>query len=248
MARMARVVVPGVPHHVTQRGARRQRVFFRQSDWVAYLDLLAKRSEASNTRILAYCLMPNHVHHALVPHDPSGLRRTMAETHRRYAVMINRRKGWQGHLWQERFYSVPMDEAHLIATVRYIEYNPVRAGLCARPEHWPWSSARAHLSARSDGVVCVESMLALVGDWARFLAAPPEPDFVARLRRHSRTGRPLGQPEFVRYLERITGRRMFRRSRGRGSTLKETAEGPGVPGAGTAAVCSRSSKLSPRVR
>jgi len=157
MARMARVVVPGIPHHVTQRGARRQRVFFRQSDWGAYLDLLVKLSEAANTRILAYCLMPNHVHHALVPHDPGGLRRTLAETHRRYALMINRRNGWQGHLWQERFHSVPMDEAHLIATVRYIEYNPVRAGLCDRPEHWPWSSARARSSTLVVSSVMVTS-------------------------------------------------------------------------------------------
>ena len=107
MARLARIVVPGLPHHVTQRGNRRQQVFFDDGDYRAYRGLLAEYCAKAETQVWAYCLMPNHVHLILVPSHPDGLRAALGEAHRRYSRRINRRQDWQGHLWQERFRSFP---------------------------------------------------------------------------------------------------------------------------------------------
>ena len=107
---MARFVAPGYPHHVTQRGNRRQKTFFSDEDYRYYIELLAEYSKAYWTEIWAYCLMPNHVHLVMVPSEEDGLRATLGEVHRRYTRYVNFRKGWRGHLWQERFHSFVMDE------------------------------------------------------------------------------------------------------------------------------------------
>jgi putative transposase len=146
MARIACLVVPGVPHHVSQRGNRRQTTFFGDDVDRLYRELLAKAAGKARAEVWAYCLMPSHVHVILTPSDPDGLRNTVADLHRRYTAHINARNGWNGHLWQGRFGSVAMDEAHLFAAARYVALNPVRAGLATRAEDWPWSSARAHLA------------------------------------------------------------------------------------------------------
>lgn len=112
MARLPRFVLPGVPHHVTQRGNRRERTFFEDGDYAVYLDLLADAARRAQTEICSYCLMPNHVHIILVPSDADGLRRTFGDLHRRYTGFINARMRTTGHLWQGRFSSVAMDEAH----------------------------------------------------------------------------------------------------------------------------------------
>ncbi len=206
MARLSRVVVPGVPHHVTQRGNRRLPTFFGDDDYRAYRELLAEGCKAARVDILAYCLMPNHVHLVLTPTSEGGLRAALADAHRRYSRRINLREGWTGYLWQGRFASAPMDERHLLAACRYVELNPVRAGLVAAPEDWAWSSARAHLAAKPDGVVSIGPMLSRVPDWAGFLAAGlPEADHLA-LRSAERTGRPLGSKAFVAEVESRSGR------------------------------------------
>jgi putative transposase len=169
MARLARVVVAGVAHHVTQRGNRRQRVFFCDEDYEVYRTQLSQGCRAAGVRVLGYCLMPNHVHLILEPANEGGLRAALAEAHRGYSRRVNLREGWRGYLWQGRFASVAMDETHLLACARYVELNPVRAQLAARPQDWPWSSARAHLAGRDDGVVEVRPLLARVGDWSDFL-------------------------------------------------------------------------------
>jgi putative transposase len=115
MARLARVVAAGVPHHVTQRGNRRQRVFFGDDDYEAYRTLLAEGCRAAGVALWAYCLMPNHVHLIPVPPDAGGLRAALGEAHRRYTRRVNFREGWRGYLWQGRFASFPMDEAYLLA-------------------------------------------------------------------------------------------------------------------------------------
>lgn len=142
MARIARVVLPDYPHHVTQRGNRRQAVFFSHDDYRTYRTLLAGACRVARTQVWAYCFMPNHVHLILVPSHVDGLRQALGEAHRRYTRRINLREGWRGHLWQERFHSFPMDDAHLVAAARYVELNPVCAGLVQRAADWPWSSAR----------------------------------------------------------------------------------------------------------
>src|SRR5947208_7121938 len=169
MARLARVVAAGIPHHVTQRGNRRQQVFFGDDDYATYRGLLAEGCRAAGVAVWAYCLMPNHVHLILVPSDPDGLRAALGETHRRYTRHVNLREGWRGYLWQGRFASFPMDEARLLAGARYVELNPVRARLVRRARDWRWSSARAHLTGRDDGLAVARPLLALAPDWAALL-------------------------------------------------------------------------------
>ncbi len=206
MARIARVVAPGLPHHVTQRGNRRQPTFFGDQDYVEYRRLMTASCERCGTQIWAYCLMPNHVHLVMVPSTEDGLRCALGEAHRRYTRMINFREGWRGHLWQERFHSFVMDEPHLLAAARYVELNPVRAGLCQTAEQWPWSSARAHLRAEDDDLVRVRPLLDLVPDWASYLATHETDGIMDQLHRHARTGRPLGSEDFIKRIEVRLGR------------------------------------------
>ncbi len=183
------MVLPGLPHHVTQRGNCRQRVFFGDDDHASYLSLLRHFCRKSGTSVWAWCLMPNHVHLILVPAHADGLRAALAPAHTRYAIEINRRHGWCGHLWQSRFGSFPMDEAHLHACLRYVELNPVRAGLAARPEAWPWSSARAHLGLASDGLTDLASMRGRIDDWRAFLDSGLDDEDRDAIRAAERTGR-----------------------------------------------------------
>lgn len=214
MARLARVVAAGYPHHVTQRGNRRQQTFFCDDDYREYLRLMSASCAGAGTEVWAYCLMPNHVHLIMVPQDANGLRRAISETHRRFTRRINLREGWQGHLWQERFHSFLLDETHLLAAVRYVENNPVRAGLCAHAEDWPWSSVRAHLRGEDDGLARVAPLLAMVGNWPEYLGAAVEQSLVDRIHAHTRTGRPLGEEAFVEELEGRLNRRLRPQKRG----------------------------------
>ena len=168
MARLARLVIPGLPHHVTQRGNRRQPTFFNNGDYAAYLELMADWCREQGVEIRSYCLMPNHVHLIAVPKTADGLRRAIGEAHRRYTRRVNFREQWRGYLWQGRFASFLVDEPHLLAAARYVELNPVRAKLVERARQWPWSSAKVHLSGRDDRLVKVAPLLAMVGDWKAF--------------------------------------------------------------------------------
>jgi putative transposase len=132
MPRLARIVVPGLPHHVTQRGNRREAIFFEDGDQEVYRDLLREQAEKTGVSVWAYCMMPNHVHLILVPCEPDSLGRAVGETHRRYTNFINARGRWTGHLFQSRFASVALSDTHLLRAVRYVSLNPVRAGLVPR--------------------------------------------------------------------------------------------------------------------
>jgi putative transposase len=200
MARIARVIAAGIPHHVTQRGNRRLPTFFRDEDYQAYIALMSEWCQKCSVEIWAYCLMPNHVHLIAAPESEDGLRRGIGEAHRRYSRMINFRENWRGHLWQGRFASFPMDENYLLATALYVEMNPVRANLATDAAAWPWSSAQAHLAGKDDGLVKVSPLLEIVGDWKTFLAGANE-DLLNDIRKHERSGRPLGSEEFVESLE-----------------------------------------------
>ncbi len=215
MARKARLVVPGHPHHVTQRGVRRMDVFLGPDDYKIYLDLLGEWAGRAGTQVWAYCLMPNHVHLILVPADADGLRAALGETHRRYTRRVNLREGWRGHLWQERFQSFAMDENYLLACARYVELNPVRAKLTERPGDWRWSSARAHLAGKDDGVVSVAPMLERAPAWATFLDGGIGDEEIEAIRGHERTGHPLGSDGFLETLARTTGRAVKPRKPGR---------------------------------
>ena len=212
---MARLVVPDYPHHITQRGSRRLRTFFRDSDYQSYIKLISKAKESADAEIWAYCLMPNHVHFVVVPHKEDSLAALFSNAHRRYARRINKRNNWQGHLWQERFHSSVLDERHLIAAVRYVELNPVRAQLCKRAEDWHWSSATAHATGKDDLIVNVRPMLDLIPDWRMYLAEGEPTDLLDELRENSRTGLPSGDEGFVGRLEKETGRKLTRGKPGR---------------------------------
>lgn len=174
MERMDSAVAPGIPHHVTQRGNRRQQTFFNDEDYLAYLAYLELMSEWCrnySVKTWAYFLMPNHVHLIVVPETKEGLKLAIGEAHRRYTRRINFREGWRGHLWQGRFSSFILDERYLMACARYIERNPVRSGLVKKPEDWPWSSAGSHIKGVDDILVTTEPLLNLVRkSWKSFLS------------------------------------------------------------------------------
>lgn len=220
MARLARVVAPGLPHHVTQRGNRRQQTFFEESDYQTYIKLMAQWCALSFVEVWAYCLMPNHVHLIVVPRTEDGLRGALGEAHRRYTRRINFRYGWRGHLWQGRFASYPLDEKHLLAAARYIELNPVRASLARTPEAYLWSSAAAHLRGIDDVLVRVAPLLGMVDDWGEFLAGGIDSEETKLMRRHERTGRPLGDDAFMSRLESALGRVLRPQKPGRKLTIK----------------------------
>jgi len=191
MGRLVRLVVPEVPHHVTQRGNRRQATFFQDSDYRLYLTLLAEECARCAVQLWAYCLMPNHTHLLPVPASAAGLALAIGETHRRYTTLINGRQHWTGHLWQGRFYSYPLEGTHLLNAVRYIECNPVRAGLVELPWLYPWSSAAFRLGLRDDLLVARDPLQSMVDDWRAFLAVDLAETELARFRQHTRTGRQL---------------------------------------------------------
>lgn len=220
MTRIARVVVPGCPHHITQRGNRRLETFFCDEDYRAYLFLMAEWCFRRDVEVWAYCLMPNHVHLIAVPKSEDGLRRAIGEAHRRYTRMVNFREGWRGHLWQGRFCSFPLSESYLLAAARYVERNPVRAGLAEKPEAYPWSSAVAHMSGRDDVLVKVSPLLEIVGDWRGFLSTEEGKEMEA-IRRHERTGRPLGNEDFIIGIESFLGRIVRKQKPGPKAKAKE---------------------------
>ena len=195
------------------------RTFFGDADYEAYLSLLTEWCEHYGVAIWAYCLMPNHVHLIMVPGGEDGLARAIGETHRRYTRRVNFREGWRGHLWQDRFASFVMDEPYLLSATRYVEMNPVRAKLVERPQDWPWSSAKAHLSGASDGLAETDWLTEMTAGWActwgEFLLQPGEDDLGRKLRLHERTGRPLGDQPFLQRLEKLLARPLMPSKPGR---------------------------------
>ena len=206
MGRIARVVVPGMPHHVTQRGTRRQPIFFKEVDRNAYKRLLKNACERYGVQVWAYCLMENHVHLIVVPEKETSLPKAVGAAHHKYSCYISRREGWTGHLWQERFSSFLMDENYLIAAVRYVERNPVEAGLVSKAEDYPWSSARAHVSGGKDPLLTPCFLTERITDWVSFLSGPQDRDIARRIEDHGKVGLPLGSDEFIRRIEAQVGR------------------------------------------
>ena len=207
MARIARAVAPGIPHHVTQRGNRRQQTFFNDEDYQFYLVLMSEWCMTFQVDVWAYCLMPNHIHLIAVPETKDGLNLAIGEAHRRYSRRINFREGWRGHLWQGRFSSFILDDRYLLACTRYVELNPVRAGLVKKPEDWPWSSAGPHMNGKDDILVKTKPLLEIANKpWEMFLVSDTQEQEIALLRKHERTGRPLGGDSFIESLERLLDR------------------------------------------
>ncbi len=197
-----------------QRGTRKQQTFFRADDYRAYLRLLRENCAFNGVEIWAYCLMPNHVHLILTPARAEGFSRAVGETQSAFARAINRREGWTGNLWQGRFTSFPMDEAHLLMAARYVELNPVRAGLVDDAADYPWSSAGVRLSGQPNDLISLEPLSALVPNWSLFLRQPLDSEQLDGLRQCSGTGRPAGNDRFIDEAERQTGLVLRPRQRG----------------------------------
>jgi putative transposase len=217
MARIARVVAPGYPHHIIQLGNRRMNVFFSDDDYLTYITLLKKASLRYGVDIWAYCLMTNHAHFIAVPEKEDSLARCFSDVHDRYTRMINKRKEWKGHLWQARFGSNVLDENYLRAAVRYVERNPVRAGMAKNAWEYSWSSAALHAGViKHDVLVSGDEMLRqMIGNWKKYLRQAEEGTFVGMMRKEGMVSRPIGEAAFIRKLEKRFQCRLQRQKRGR---------------------------------
>jgi len=219
MPRIARVVVVGLPHHITQKGNYRQDVFLDADHRKRYLAWIQEYSFKYGVSILAYCLMRNHVHFIAVPAKDDSLAKTFNTAHMRYSQYFNKKLKQRGHLWQGRFYSCVLDESHLILAARYIERNPVRAGIVEEPWQWPWSSAVAHINEGEVGLIELGDLFRITGmsynSWKGFLDSADETSFLQRIRKYTLTGRPLGETVFMDKLEDKLNRRLCALPRGR---------------------------------
>jgi putative transposase len=203
-----------VPQHGTQRGCRRQPTFFGEEDDAADVELLAAWCQQRGVEVWAYCRMPNHGYWIALPQSENRLRLAMGEAHRRYPRRVNFRRGWRGHWWPGRFASYVMDEPDLPAAARYVERNPVRAGLVAGPSPYRWSSARAHRKGKDDARVRVAPRLAIAGRWHRLLTSAVSAEELEKFRAHERTSRVLGDEPFPERLEPDLGRVLRRQKPG----------------------------------
>ena len=206
------------PHHITQRGNNRQDVFFTDQDRSFYLDTLKERGEEYGLRVIGYCLMTNHIHLIAVPDSESSLAKAVGGTHLRYARYVNRLHGRSGHLWQNRFFSCPLEERHYLAALRYVERNPVRARMVRLPWRYPWSSATAHCEGKDPtGLLHMKTWRGWTrpGRWREFLRSPDDQDFADSIRTRTFNGRPLGSDRFIAKLETKLNRRLRPRPRGR---------------------------------
>ena len=206
MPRIARLVVPEIPHHITQRGNHSQRIFFSHHDKQFYLNLINTIARKKGVSFWSFSLMDNHVHFIAVPKIKDSFAKGLGEAHRQYSLMVNKRNNWRGYLWQGRFDSYPLDDVHLFNAVRYVERNPVRAGLVKRAEAYPWSSAQAHVRGEEHILLDTNNLIQGIPDWKKYLEEPTQKELLKSFRLHSKTGRPLGGDEFVQKLEKMTGR------------------------------------------
>jgi putative transposase len=223
---MARVVVPGRPHHVVQRGNNKAQVFFTEHDRRMYLGILVSQCRRYGLALHGYCLMSNHVHLVVTPDQVQSLARAVGRAHWIYAQKLNRRLSRSGHLWQGRFYSCPMDDAYFLVALAYVELNPVRAGICADPADYEWSSARAHLGTGNAGIIEMYRWERLIPrmnvDWSEYLHAFEPGPTLDRLRSCTSRGIPAGNKKFIRRLERRAGLQFTPQPRGRPERRKIT--------------------------
>jgi putative transposase len=206
MARLPRIVIPGMAHHVTQRGNRRQATFFDPEDYEIYLKTMRLSCTMYGVKILAYCLMTNHVHLIVVPSCVESLSKAIARAHESYTRYINFKHKWRGYLWQGRYSSFPMDEGHLYHGFSYVELNPVKAKMVKKPEDYSYSSARAHLRMQDDPYLDdVTKVIDQIGDWKAYLETSLEDAIHRDMEKSEKSGRPLGTPLFISQLEEDLG-------------------------------------------
>lgn len=221
MPRIARLVLPGYPHHVTQRGNYQQTVFSIERDYKYYLSLLKKYAGEYSLSILSFCLMPNHVHFICVPSKKESLANTFKTTHMLYAQYLNKKNNLNGHLWQGRFFSSILDEKYLYVALRYVENNPLRAGLVKAPWDWKWSSARSHVKGEYSNLDLGEiSQFIEIKDWVAYLIESVAKESIDTLRNNTLKGRPSVDPNLVPRLEKVLGLSLISAKRGRPAEVK----------------------------
>jgi len=210
--RLARIIAPGLPHHITQRGNYRQDVFDDDNDRRRYLTWIDEYSRKYNLLVIAYCLMVNHVHFVVIPEEEHSIARTFNAAHMRYAQYRNKKIGATGHLWQGRFFSCVMDERHLTAAVRYIERNPVRAHIVTRSSEYIWSSTKDHADNARTSIIDTSGLFKYIeikqAQWRAFIDAPDSVEDISIIRKYTMTGRPLGNESFINKLEKRLGERL----------------------------------------
>lgn len=219
MPRQARVVFPNIPHHIIQRGNRREDVFFSDNDRKQYLEWLKEYCKEQKVEILAYCLMTNHIHLIAVPTTQDGLQKVLKPLHMRYAQKINRERGWKGHFWQGRYFSSPLDGEYLLFTTRYIERNPIRVKKVRKAENYKWSSAKGHCGTAQDDILTTKmkwlNKYEGIDNWRQWLSIKEEKEKIDLIRRNTEKGIPTGSGRFIRRLEKLAGRVLDYRPIGR---------------------------------
>ncbi len=223
MARQARIVIENTLHHITQRGNRGENVFFEKADYQTYLDILLEQCERFNVSLFSYCLLPNQIHLIAEPTEPKLMARAIGETHRRYSCIINERNNWRGHLFQDRFFSYPVDEQNALRAARFIETLPVTAGIAPKPENYLWSSAKSRIKIVENTFLKPFRSFHVVHNWADYLERPMNPDELKTIQLHLQTGRPRGSDLFLDNIEAQIGRSVRPQKRGRKPKNKKVA-------------------------
>jgi putative transposase len=225
MPRSARLVIPGLPHHVVQRAARGKALFYTDQDRRRYLDLLAEYATRQRLQIWAWCLMPDHVHLVAVPEDALSLAAALIPLQTQYSRHIHQTRKKEGVLWRGRFASCPLDARHAWEAIRFVERNPLRAGLILRPDRYPWSSAGGHAGLREDPLLAGGLKVRGKGEnWAKWLRAGEDAAMVRTIRACTRTGRPAGSAAFIARLEKLTRRCLRAKKAGRPRKEKAKAK------------------------
>jgi len=207
MPRLARVVIAGIPYHITQRGNRREKVFFSEHHYQQYLDWLEEYCQTARLDIYAYCLMSNHIHLVVVPQEAKALVQVFKPLHMRYAQLINRERRWTGHLWQGRFFSCPLDESYLWTAIKYVESNPVRAKLVKYAEEYKWSSALTHCNNQTASLLSPDFPVAdAPANWTEWLREKEDVQEIGLLRRNTEKGLPCGSEKFIKKISKLIKR------------------------------------------
>ena len=219
MPRIARVVGVGLPHHITQRGNYRQQIFKDDNDRQQYLSFLRAESVRYGVTILAYCLMPNHLHCIAVPKRQESMGNTFKYVNMKYSQYFNRRSGERGHLFQGRFFSSIMDERYTMACARYIERNPVRAQMVEKAWEWRWSSSKVHCGMDKKDDLAVKGLFDYIDftedEWKEFIKQEDDPGEVATIKRQTLRGRPIASVNFIEKMEKKLKRVLLVKTKGR---------------------------------
>jgi len=215
MPRQARIVIPDIAHHVTQRGNYRQRIFDNNTNYREYCEWINEYTQENRVDVLAYCLMPNHVHFIVVPKKEKSLSKLFNNTHMRYSQYLNKQRGVKGHLWQGRFYSSILDDAHLYRAIRYVENNPVRAKIVKKAWEYKWSSAPDHTGERTKPIIKLKPIKDIVIDnWKKYLQEE-DPDMEKDIRLKTDRGLVVGTETFIKKLEKRLNRSLRCLNQGR---------------------------------